>query len=372
MYNWQRPDWPLFRQDAAALATPLAAVRLAQGRLLGRMEALGFEVRGEAMLRTLTEEVVKTSEIEGEILSRSRVRSSVANHLGLDAGGVPMPMREVDGIVEMMLDATRNAGLPLTEDRLFSWHAALFPTGRSRLQRIRVGGWRDDADGPMEIVSGPIGRSRVHCVAPPAERIEKEMSRFLEWFEEDRIMDPLLAAGLAHLWFVSIHPFDDGNGRIARAVAELVLVRSDHSPDRFYSMSSQICAERRAYYENLQATDKNGLDVTNWQTWFLGCLGRAIGGAQHTLAGVLNKARFWETRAGEAFNPRQAKILNRLLDGFEGKLTSSLWARIGHCSQDTAGRDIRDLVNRGILVRGAAGGRSTSYELAGYTPGRNE
>ncbi len=364
MFIWQRPEWPRFHHDTARLAGPLAATRHAQGKLLGRMEALGFEMRSEASLRMLTEDVVKTSEIEGEILPPDRVRSSIASRLGLDAGGLPAPDRNVDGVVEMTIDATRNYAAPLTDERLFSWHAALFPTGYSGMSRIRTGRWRDDADGPMQVVSGPIGRQRVHYTAPPAERLGNEVSEFLQWFEDARTMDPVLAAGLSHLWFVSIHPFEDGNGRIARAIADMALARSEDSPERFYSMSAQIRLERKAYYDILEATQKGTMDVTGWQVWFLDCLGRAIESARHTLAAVLAKAGFWEAHARDALNERQVKILNRLLDGFEGKLTSSNWARMNRCSQDTANRDIRDLIDRGILVRSRAGGRSTSYELA--------
>ena len=363
MYIWQRADWPRFRHDPARLTGPLAAARHAQGRLLGRMDALGFDLRSEATLSTLTENIVKTSEIEGEFLAPDRVRSSIAGRLGLDAGGLPASDRNIDGVVDMTLDATRNYAAPLTEERLFSWHAALFPTGRSGMRRIRVGMWRDDADGPMEVVSGPLGRQHVHYTAPTAERLADESAAFLDWFEGAQIMDPVLAAGMAHLWFVSLHPFDDGNGRIARAIADMALARSDDSAERCYSMSAQIRAERRAYYDLLETTQRGTLDITNWQVWFVECLGRAIGNAGTALAAVLHKARFWEVHAAEAFNPRQAKTLKRMLDGFEGKLTSSKWAQMNGCSQDTAIRDIRDLIDRGILVRGPAGGRSTSYEM---------
>ncbi len=363
-YIWQRPEWPRFQQDTARLAKHLAQARHIQGKLLGRMEALAFEMRSEATLRTLTEDVVKTSEIEGEILVPDQVRSSIASRLGLDVSGLPAPDRHVDGVVEMALDATRNYTEPLTKERLLSWHAAQFPTGRSGMRRIRVGQWRDDADGPMEVVSGPVDRRRVHYTAPPAERLGDEMSRFLEWFEDTQSMEPVLAGGVAHLWFVTIHPFEDGNGRIARAIADMALARSEESPERFYSMSAQIRLERTAYYGILETTQKGGLDITDWQVWFLECLARAIENAQQTLATVLTKAKFWEAHAHQLLNERQVKVLNRLLDGFEGKLTSSKWAAMNRCSQDTANRDIRDLIHRGILVRSLAGGRSTSYELA--------
>ena len=334
-----------------------------------RHEALGFELRSEATLRTLTEDVVKTSEIEGEILATDQVSSSIAKRLGLDVGGLPAPDRHVDGVVEMALDATRNYAAPLTEERLFSWHAALFPTGRSGMHRIRVGQWRDDADGPMQVVSGPIGRQRVHYTAPPAECLGDEISRFLEWFQDTQSLEPVVAASVAHLWFVTIHPFEDGNGRIARAIADMALARSEESPERFYSMSAQIRLERNAYCGILETTQKGGLDITDWQVWFLECLARAIGSARQTLATILTKDSFWEAHASDALNERQVKILNRLLDGFEGKLTSSKWATMNRCSQDTAIRDIRDLIDHGILVHSRAGGRSTSYELVAETHG---
>ena len=362
-YIWQRPEWPQFQQNADLLVKPLAHARHIQGKLLGRMEAVGFELRSVAALRTLTQDVVKTSEIEGEFLAPEQVRSSIANRLGLDIGGLPNADRQVDGAVEMALDATRNHAAPLTEERLFAWHAALFPTGRSGMRRIRAGRWRDDADGPMEVVSGPIGRQRVHYSAPPAERLGAEMSKFLEWFEGPPPVEPVLAAGLAHLWFVTIHPFDDGNGRIARAIADMALARSEESPERFYSMSAQIRLERKDYYDILETTQKSGLDITHWQSWFLECLARAIDNARHTLDTVLTKSRFWQAHSAKSLNERQVKILNRLLDGFDGKLTSSKWATMNRCSQDTANRDIRDLMDRGLLVRSQAGGRSTSYEI---------
>ena len=288
----KRPEWPQFQQDTARLANHLAHTRHIQGKLLGRMAALGLEMRSEATLRTLTEDVVKTNEIEGEILVPDQVSSSIGNRLGLDVGGLPARDRNVNGAVEMALDATRNYTARLTEERLLSWHAALFPTGRSGMRRIRVGQWRDDADGPMEVVSGPIGRQRVHYTTPPAERLGDEISRFLEWFEDTQSVEPVLAAGVAHFWFVTIHPFEDGNGRIARAIADMALARSEQSPERFYSMSAQIRLERKAYYDILETTQKGGLDITDWQVWFLECLARAIENAQYTLDAVLTKATF--------------------------------------------------------------------------------
>jgi Fic family protein len=364
MYIHERDDWPQFQWDHGKLADQLAAVRHRQGRLIGRMEALGFRLREEAVLNTLTQDVLKSSEIEGEILDIDQVRSSIARRLGLDIGALTPADQDVEGVVEMMLDATQRYLEPLTEERLFGWHAALFPTGSSSMQRIRVGAWRDDSSGPMQVVSGPIGKERVRLQAPAAARLPAEMAEFLDWFNGPVTADLVLKAAQAHLWFVTIHPFDDGNGRIARAIADLALARSEQSPKRFYSMSAQIRQERNDYYEILERTQKGTLDITPWMEWFLGCLDRAFDGAEATLAGVLRKARFWEAHAGESFNERQRKVLNRLLNGFEGKLTSSKWAKLAKCSQDTANRDINDLVKRGILTKDAAGGRSTSYSLA--------
>lgn len=364
MYLWERADWPSLTWDVESLSTQLATVSRQQGRLLGRMEALGFDLRDEAHLHTLTEDVVKSSEIEGEKLDRDQVRSSIARRLGMDVAGLVPADRDVEGVVEMMLDATGNFREPLTADRLFAWHASLFPTGRSGMRKIVVGGWRNDRSGPMQVVSGPVGRERIHYEAPPADRLSDEMSGFLTWFEDSGGTDPLLRTGLAHLWFVTIHPFDDGNGRIARAISDMALSRSESSPRRFYSMSSQIRSERNDYYRLLESTQKGGPDITRWQTWFLGCLSRAIEGAHDTLGTVLAKARFWERFATEPLNKRQIAILNRVLDGIVGKLTTSRWAKMAKCSQDTAHRDIVDLIRRGILRRDAAGGRSTSYSLA--------
>jgi Fic family protein len=362
-YIHQLEGWPEFRWDEAALAPKLAEVRHRQGRLIGRMEALGFNLRAEAVLATLTEDVLKSSEIEGEILDREQVRSSIARRLGMDIGALEPADRSVEGVVEMMLDATQKYRTALTEERLFAWHAALFPTGRSGMTKIIVGAWRDDAKGPMQVVSGPIGKERVHYEAPEAARVPPEMAGFLTWFEQERALDPVLKAGLAHLWFVTIHPFDDGNGRIARAIADMALARSEQSPQRFYSMSAQIRTERKTYYDVLEATQKAELDVTVWLNWFLACLERAIEGAEATLSNVMAKARFWERIKDQPINERQRAMINRLLDGFEGKLTSSKWAALTKSSQDTALRDITDLIERGILERDPGGGRSTSYSL---------
>jgi Fic family protein len=363
MYLWERPEWPDLTWDSKSLSPLLSRVSRAEGRLLGKMESLGFDLQSEAHLSTLTEDVVKSSEIEGEKLDTDQVRSSIARHLGMDASGLVPSDRNVDGVVEMTLDATRSHDSPLTGERLFGWHASLFPTGRSGMRTIRVGTWRDESSGPMQVVSGPVGREKVHYEAPPAARVPGEMEVFLNWFEKPGDTAPLLVAGLAHLWFVTIHPFQDGNGRIARAIADMALARAERTPRRFYSMSAQIQSERGDYYRILERTQKGECDVTRWQTWFLECLSRAVDGAQDTLAAVLAKARFWERFAKKPLNERQIKVLNRLLDGFEGKLTTSKWARITKCSQDTALRDILLLVERGILVRGSEGGRSTSYSL---------
>lgn len=363
MYLWERPEWPTLTWNDKSLTRLLGEISRKQGRLLGRMEAVGFELRSEAHLQTLTEDVVKSSEIEGEKLEREQVRSSIARRLGMDVGGLVPADRAVEGVVEMMLDATGNYAEPLTEERLFAWHASLFPTGRSGMTKIRVGCWRDDLDGPMQVVSGPIGREKLHYEAPPADRLPDEMGQFLRWFEQPGDIDPLLLAGLAHFWFVTIHPFHDGNGRIARAIADMALARSENTGQRFFSMSAQIRREHQDYYDTLERSQKDDLDVTRWQGWFLHCLGRAIDGAQETLGAVLDKARFWERYATEALNERQIKVLNRLLDGFDGKLTTSKWAKLTKCSQDTAYRDILDLVERGALQKGPGGGRSTSYSL---------
>jgi len=365
MYIYERKGWPRLNWNREHLADPLAAVRHEQGRLIGHMEALGFPLRQEAVLQTLTADVLKSSEIEGEQLDEAQVRSSIARRLGMDIGGLKPSDRNVEGIVEMMLDATRHYDQALTAERLFSWHASLFPTGRSGMTKIRTGAWRNDSNGPMQVVSGPVGRERVHFQAPPAKALGEEMRAFLKDFNAKTDMDPVLKAGLAHLWFVTIHPFDDGNGRIARAIADMALARSENSPQRFYSMSAQIRLERTAYYEILEQTQKEALDVTPWMDWFLGCLGRAIDGAQTTLAAVLAKARFWESIAAIPINDRQRPVLNRLLDGFDGKLTSSKYAKLAKCSPDTALRDILFLVERGVLVRNPGGGRSTSYALKG-------
>lgn len=362
-YIWQASDWPRWRYDLAALAEPLAAASRAQGLLLGRLVDVGLGLRDQASLVALTEDVLRTSEIEGERLDAAAVRSSIARRLGVDIGALSPVDRHVEGVVEMVLDASLQCGQALTRDRLFAWHAALFPTGRSGLVPIRAGAFRDDAEGPMQVVSGPVGRQRVHFQAPAAARLEREMATFLDWLNRDTPEPPLLKAGLAHLWFVTVHPFDDGNGRIARAIGDLMLARADGSPQRFYSLSAQIQRERSTYYDILERTQKGALDVTPWLHWFLSALLAALEAAQGTLDAVLAKAKAWQRWATLPLNERQVKLLNSLLDGFEGKLTSGKWAAIAKCSSDTALRDINELLAAGVLRKSGAGGRSTSYEL---------
>lgn len=362
-YIHQLKDWPNFTWDNEVLAEKLALVRHKQGRLIGRMEGLGFALQEQAVLQSLTEEVVKSSAIEGETLNRDQVRSSVARRLGIDVGGLVATPRGVDGIVELMVNATQKYGQPLTQERLFAWHAALFPTGRSGMTKISVGAWRNDSSGPMQVVSGPIGRERVHFQAPVAKKLSAEMKIFLKWFNKKPEIDLVLRAAIAHLHFVTVHPFEDGNGRIARAITDMALARSENSSKRFYSMSSQINAERNDYYDILESTQKGGLNITDWLNWFLDCLQRAIEGSESALSIILFKAKFWEKHTDKKFNERQKKIINKLLDGFEGNLTSSKWAKLGKCSQDTASRDIDDLIKRKILQKSLEGGRSTSYFL---------
>ena len=360
----EKPGWPQFSWDSEALSAPLAAVRHKQGKHLGKMEALGFDLRAEANLSVLTSEVVNSSAIEGEALNAEEVRSSIARRLGLDIAGLPEPRREVEGVVEMTLDATQNFGTPLTSERLFGWHASLFPTARSGMSRITVGAWRTKEAGPMQVISGPIGREKVHFEAPGADRIESEMARFLEWYNSSPAVDPVFKAGIAHFWFVTIHPFEDGNGRIARAIGDMALSQADGTSDRFYSLSSQLEAERKDYYLQLEAAQRGDLDITRWLTWFLGCLDRTIGNADKTLAAVLLKARLWQRINLRPVNNRQREVINRMLGGFEGFLTTSKYAKLAKCSQDTALRDIRELLERGIFVQNPGRGRSTSYRLA--------
>jgi Fic family protein len=362
-YIWQASDWPNWYFDLSALTGSMVEVSRAQGVLMGRLADAGMALRDQATLFALTDDVVKTSEIEGEQLDVESVRSSIARRLGVDIGALAPVDRHVEGVVELVMDATANSRAPVTRERLFGWHAALFPTGYAGLDRIKVGGWRDDASGPMQVVSGPVGRQRVHFEAPLADRLDAETSRFLDWLNGEPNVPPLLKAGLGHLWFVTLHPFYDGNGRIARAIGDLLLARADGSAQRFYSLSAQIQRERQAYYDILERTQKSSMDVTEWLAWFLAALHRAVDQAQLTLDAVLVKARFWQRRGTLPLNERQVKLLNKLLDGFEGKLTSSKWAVIAKCSPDTALRDISDLLARDVLRKTDAGGRSTSYEL---------
>lgn len=361
-YIHELSEWPHFQWNQEKVSAKLIEVRHRQGLLLGRMSNLGFSLRGEAMLATLTLDVLKSNEIEGEILNPEQVRSSIARRLGMDVAGLVPSDRNVEGVVEMMLDATQHFGSPLSDERLFSWHAALFPTGRSGMYKITAGNWRTGTT-PMQVVSGAIGHEKVHFEAPNARIIPQEMTAFMNWFNGEYGIDPALKAGIAHLWFVTIHPFDDGNGRIARTIADMQLARADGSPQRFYSMSAQIRLERNAYYDILERTQKSSLDITNWLMWFLDCLDRALQETEHTLGGVLKKAQFWDTYATIQISNRQRIILNKLLDGFEGKLTTVKWAIITKCSHDSALRDIQDLMSKGILIKEDAGGRSTSYVL---------
>ncbi|MBU0763198.1 MAG: Fic family protein [Bacteroidetes bacterium] len=369
IYIHEQDNWPYFNWDSSKVMLKLAETRNLQGKLLGKMETLGFDLQNEAVLNTLTLDVIKSSEIEGEYLDLEQVRSSIARKLGLEIAGSVHSERNVEGVVEMMLDATQRYSAPLTTDRLFDWHAALFPTGRSNMYKITVADWRKE--GPMQVVSGPMGKEKVHYEAPESVRIAKEMDVFLDWFESGNGLDFVLKAAIAHLWFVSIHPFDDGNGRITRAITDILLARSDKSVQRFYSMSAQIRVERKEYYNILEKTQKGNLDITEWILWFLNCLINAINATEDILSKVFYKAEFWRLHATTLLNERQQKIINKLLDGFDGKLTSSKWGKINKCSQDTALRDIQDLIKKNILQKEASGGRSTNYELV-RLPGGNK
>ena len=363
-YIHQRPAWPKLSWNSSKVLPLLAEVRHLQGRLLGSMESLGFDLRNEATLAALTADVIKSSAIEGEKLNADQVRSSIARRLGLEFGGTIAASRDVEGVVEMMLDATQNYSAPLTKKRLFAWHACLFPTGRSGMRKIAVGKWRPAEVEPMQVVSGPMGRERVHFEAPAADRLEREMTAFLKWFKSERKIDPVLKAAVAHFWFVTIHPFEDGNGRIARAIADMALARAEGTKERFYSMSAQIEVERKNYYLKLERNQRGDTDITSWIEWFLECLRRALEGSESTIGQVLRKARVWKLINETPVNDRQRSVINRFLDGFEGRLSSSKYAKLAKCSADTALRDINDLLDRRILVRESAGGRSTSYRLA--------
>ncbi|AEI51221.1 Fic family protein [Runella slithyformis] len=363
LFIHQHHHWPHFTWHTDDLIHLLSEARNLQGRLMGKMESLGFELRDEALLETLTSDVLKSAEIEGELLNPEQVRSSIAQRLGMDFAGAITSDRNVDGMVDMMIDATRHCFEPLTKERLFDWHAGLFPIWRSGIFKITVADWRKDTMGKMQVVSGAAGREKVHFQAPDADLVEMEMSRFLEWFNEEHTIDLVIKAAIAHLWFVTIHPFQDGNGRITRALTDMLLAQSDKSTQRFYSMSAQIRVERKEYYENLEKTQKGDLDITEWIQWFLSCLINALKATDTLLTRVMLKADFWNRHSKTIINERQTKILNKLLDGFEGKLTSMKWAKMAKCSKDTAIRDINDLINKGVLQKETAGGRSTNYEL---------
>lgn len=360
MYLHQRNNWWEFRYDKETVMNKLGSVRVKQGLMLGRMQSMGFDFQDEAMLTTMSLELVRSCEIEGEVLNLTEVRSSIARRLGIETAGLVTASRYVDGIVEMLLDATKHYDKPLSDDRLFGWHNVLFHTGRSGLYTIEVGKYRS---GEMQVVSGPMGHEIVHYEAPTPERVPEEMHRFIDWVNAHDNTDPVLRAGIAHLWFVSIHPFDDGNGRITRAITDMLLARSEHSGKRFYSMSNEMKILQKEYYDVLEKTQKGDGDITAWLLWFLDCFDRALSSTEETLASVLAKARFWENHRGVHVNERQRKIINMQFDGFFGKLTSSKWAKIGKCSSDTALNDINDLVAKGILRKNDEGGRSTNYSL---------
>ena len=364
MWIHEHQNWSNFTWDSEAIASKLADIRHRQGRLLGRMESIGFELKREASLRTLTSDVVKSSAIEGEDLNSEEVRSSIARLLGIDIAGLIPTSRDVDGIVEMMCDATQCFAKPLTKDRLFDWHAALFPTGRSGMRRIIVSGWRTIEVGLMQVVSGPIGNEKIHFEAPSADRLENEMQEFFAWLNNGSDLDPVLKAAIAHLWFITIHPFEDGNGRIARAIGDMALARADGTSDRFYSLSTQIESERKDYYYQLERQQRSSLEITDWLKWFLDCLGRSILAAECTLSNVLFKAEFWAKINQKHINKRQNLIINRMLeDNFKGYMNTSKYAKLAKCSNDTALRDIQHLKEQNIFIQNPGGGRSTSYSL---------
>lgn len=366
MYIYNNPNWPNFEWNSEKLLPLLSLVRNKQGLLIGKMSVLGFDLRNEANLQILTQEIVKSTEIEGEILDKEQVRSSVARRLGLEISGLVNSERNVDGIVDLMLDAITNYDKELSKERLFSWHASLFPEGRSGMYNIKAGSWRDDSTGPMQVVSGALGKEKVHYQAPPAETLEKEMQQFIRWFNLNQKEDFVLKAAVAHLWFVTVHPFEDGNGRISRALSDMLLARSDEQTNRFYSMSTQILKERNSYYEILEKTQKGAMEITNWLEWFLNCLLHSIENSEKLLEKIIFKHSFWIKHTGLTINDRQRKVLNLLMDDFEGALSTTKWAKIGKCSQDTALRDIQDLMEKGILMKSPQGGRSTNYELKSH------
>ena len=366
IYIHEQDNWPRFAWDNDILMTLLGEVRNIQGKIVGKMESLGFELKSEAVLETLTMDVIKSTEIEGEILDPVQVRSSLARKLGMNISGLVYSERDVDGVVDMMFDATQNFKNPLSDERLFGWHSSLFPTGRSGIYKIKVGNWRDDSKGPMQVVSGVLGKEKVHYQAPTADKLLKEMGQFIEWFNTDENIDPVIKAGVAHLWFVTLHPFEDGNGRIARALTDLLLSRADGISQRYYSMSSQIRIERNDYYKILEKSQKGKLDITEWLVWFLKCLKNSLKNSNQILSKVINKHNFWNKNGTKIQNQRQKLLLNKLLDGFDGKLNSSKWGKIAKCSKDTALRDIQDLIKKGILIQEKGGGRNTSYRLIDF------
>jgi Fic family protein len=363
LYIHQRKDWPQFYWDSEVLVEALAQVRNQQGKLTGKMESIGFEMQNEAYVEALSEEVVKSSAIEGEILDVQHVRSSIASRLGVDIGGLEASDRNVEGIVDMMMNATQQWPNDLDKERLFAWHAALFPSGRSGMHTIAVGCWRDDQRGPMRVVSGPMGKETVHFTAPDASVLPLEMQQFFDWINQASSMDPVLKAAIAHLWFITIHPFDDGNGRIARAITDMLLCRSEGKAQRFYSMSSAIEKQKKGYYSILESTQKGSLDVTDWLMWFLQCLNEALMASAEVVEKIMTKHAFWNSHRSVSFNERQVNTIERLLGTFFGHLTTSKWAKMNKCSQDTALRDIQDLIDKAVLVKSSSGGRSTHYAL---------
>ncbi|NHM14945.1 Fic family protein [Xiamenia xianingshaonis] len=361
MYLHEHDNWTRFTWDDRAVAPLLSGVRFLQGRLLGRVSGLGFSLDAAIELDAVSGEVVASSRIEGVNLDAAKVRSSVARRLDLGSDGVPRDTRSVDGAVSILVDATQNCRDPLTFDRLASWHGALFPEGRSGLRKISVARYRT---GPICVASGPIGRERIHFQAPDPSLVPGLMDEFLQWIDSDGC-EGLISAAIAHLWFLTIHPFDDGNGRIARTITEMLLARSDGSPRRFYSMARHILDHRSEYYERLERSQKASPDVTEWVLWFLGALKESLVSSDERIGAVLRRDGWWRSVDGIELNDRQRRMLQRLLDGFEGKLTTSKWAKMCKVSQDSALRDINDLIEKGVLVRdAAAGGRSTSYLLA--------
>jgi Fic family protein len=356
-------EWPKFFWDSEPVLLALVDVRHLQGKFMGKMEALGFELKNEAILETVSQEILKSNEIEGDNLNKEQVRSSLAKRLGIDIYYPVRYTKQVDGLSQMMIEAFQNYEKPLSPTRLFKWHRLMFENVEKSPYDLQIGQWRDDTTGPMQVVSGFMGRERVHFEAPSSDKLEHEMSQFLDWFNAKDKLNPVLKSAIAHLWFLTIHPLDDGNGRIARVIADIQLARSDNSSQRFYSMSAQILKDRKEYYKILERTQKDDLEITDWLLWFLKCLKNAIILSEKSLMRTINVAQFWEQNKLTALNDRQRLLINKFLSGFDGHLTSSKWAKIGKCSSDTALRDIQDLVKKNILVKNESGGRSTSYEV---------